>query len=200
MHIRTLWNQFNFSPVLRLRLLYIVIIDLILKSVRVIDRSIPWRLNHLRNYAATNGTRTCIYDCIRARWTCRYPQRTYTCTNTRVQAVSCDQRPLISSTPFCGRASSTKNYVAHHGKRKVKPSERPRHTSLFLIREIIETSNYADREKNVKYKYGLDVRLLTFSIYIYIFLFLWAECSLIEARFNYRRSIATLRVRSRYDR
>lgn len=31
---------------------------------------------------------------------------------------------IILSTPLCGRASSTKNYVAHHGKRKVKRSVR----------------------------------------------------------------------------
>jgi len=41
------------------------------------------------------------------------------------------------------------------------PNDRVIHLS-FLYEEIIETSNYADREKNVKYKYDLNVRLLTF--------------------------------------
>lgn len=41
----------------------------------------------------------------------------------------------ISSTPFCGRVSSTKNYVAHHDKRKVKPYERLRHISLSYTRK-----------------------------------------------------------------
>lgn len=91
---------------------------------------------YLRNYAATNGTRTCIYDCVEARWTCRCRgTETYICTNTRASRFLRRVATYISSTPFCGRASPMKNYVAHHDKRKVKPYERPRHISLSYTRK-----------------------------------------------------------------
>jgi len=61
--------------------------------------------------------------------------RTYICTNTRASHFLWRVATYISSTPFCGRASSMKNYVAHHDKRKVKPYERPRHISLSCTRK-----------------------------------------------------------------
>lgn len=61
--------------------------------------------------------------------------RTYICTNTRANRFLWRVATYISSTPFCGRASSMKNYVAHHDKRKVKPYERPRHISLSCTRK-----------------------------------------------------------------
>lgn len=118
----------------------------------------PMRIErtYLRNYDAANGTRACIYDCISLRWTCRYritdvhtyntPSRSFLATSGHLY------HPLDASL-----RSSTKNYVAHHGKRKVKRS-RPSGRVIFLFltaEKTIETSNYADREKNVKYKYGL---------------------------------------------
>lgn len=69
------------------------------------------------------------------------------CTNTRASHFLRRVATYISSTPFCGRASSTKNCVAHHDKRKVKPYERSRSYLSFLREKTIVTSNYADRKK-----------------------------------------------------
>jgi len=108
-----------------------------LKSIRVIGGSIsPMRIErvYLKNYAASNGTRTCIYDCVESDGLVDAATETYICTNTYASFLW-RVATYIFLTPFCGRASSTKNCVAHHDKRKVKPYERSRHISLSYTRK-----------------------------------------------------------------
>lgn len=154
---------------------------------------------YLRNCAAANGTRTCIYDCVSSRWTCRY-RVTNVHTYTRVeQVVSCDERPLISSSRRLSaverlRRKTTSRIMANG--RLNRPNDRV--IFLFLTAEkTIETSNYADREKNIKYKCGLlgccssSPSLSLFSLYKAL-----AYRGEIQLSPLYRDSTLCVRVRS----
>jgi len=109
---------------------------LILKSIRVIDGSIPpMKIERVYLAATTqraNGTRTCIYDCVSPMDLSIPPQRA---TRTRIEtrANRFLRRAATYTSSLRSRASSTKNYVAHHGKRKVKPSERTAASYLVVL-------------------------------------------------------------------
>jgi len=109
---------------------------LILKSIRVIDGSIPpMKIERVYLPATTqwaNGTRTCIYDCVSPMDLSISPQRA---TRTRIEtrANRFLRRAATYTSSLRSRASSTKNYVAHHGKRKVKPSERTAASYLVVL-------------------------------------------------------------------
>lgn len=79
---------------------------------------------------------------------------------------------LFSSTPFCGRSSSMKNYVAHHDKRKVKLYERPRHISLSYTRKWSKHRITLIERKNTS-----QVQWCLFSFFSPLYLFFWVEHS-----------------------
>jgi len=176
-----------------------------LKSIRVIGGSIsPMRIErvYLKNYAASNGTRTCIYDCVESDGLVDAATETYICTNTYASFLW-RVATYIFLTPFCGRASSMKNCVAHHDKRKVKPYERSRHISLSYTRKrskhritLIErkTSSTSTITREREREREIHVLFLPIRFLPFLFSSFWMEYSLIEARFNYRRSIAVLRA------
>lgn len=115
----------------------------------------------------------------------------------------------ISSTPFCGRASSTKNCVAHHDKRKVKPYERSRHISLsytrkrlkhriMLIERKTSSTSTIMREREREKERDTSFFFLSVSFLFFFFLLsgVLAHRGEIQLSPLYRRSTGASAVRS----
>jgi len=82
---------------------------------------------------------------------------------------------IILSTPLCGRASWTKNYVAHHGKRKVKRSVRTAASYFSFLRPRKRSKRRITlierKTSSTSTDFSIVVPLLAPSLFLFLSLF-----------------------------
>lgn len=111
---------------------------------------------------------------------------------------------IILSTPLCGRASWTKNYVAHHGKRKVKRSVRTAASYFSFLRPRKRSKRRITlierKTSSTSADFSIVVPLLAPSLFLFLSLFSpvqsLAHRGEIQLSPLYRDSTLRVRIRS----